>query len=147
MSSTRSIYLIGRPEDSFAGASQNTSTTLSALTSLCEAFAEMIPAGTTTVAFQEHVPGAQFAHILKLESEKADDARMLPIYQKFFCHALISKLPEEALPEVGERLVEIFEDHVLRQAASQFAVSASQPRVFTAQQGKHYARPEINLED
>jgi hypothetical protein len=106
----------------------------------------MISEGTTTVAFRQQVPGAQFAHILNLEFEKVNNAQTLPIWRRFFCHALISTLPEEALSEVQERIVEIFEDCSQRKASSHDIVSTF-PRVFMAQQGRHDPRPEVELED
>jgi hypothetical protein len=147
MGSTHSKYLIVKPEDSFAGASQNTSTTLSSLATLCEAFAELTPTGTTAVGFQDRVPGALFAHVLKLDSAETNTAQMQSIWHKFFCHALISSLPQQALPEAEERLVEIFEDYVAPQAPPQDLANTYDPRVIMAQQGQHYPRPEIDLED
>ncbi len=147
MDSTYSRHSIVKPEDSFAGASRNTFTTLSSLAVLFEAFRELTPTGTTAVAFGDRVPGAEFAHVLKLDSEEANAAQMQFIWQKFFCHALISTLPEQALPEAEERLVEIVEDYVTRQASPQGLASIAHPRVFMAEQGRSYPRPEIELED
>jgi hypothetical protein len=113
---------------------------------LYEAFAGITPTGTTAFAFQNHVPGAQFVHALKVDSEEANAAQMQFIWQKFFCHALISKLPDAAMSEVEERLVEIFEDYSRRQAVPGLSDNSA-PRVFMAQQGRRYPRPEIELED
>jgi len=146
MDSIYSKHLVVKPEDSFAGASQISSTTLSGLAVMFEAFAGMVPAGTTTVSFQDRIPGAQFAHVLKLESEETNAAQTRFIWQKFFCHALISRLPEAALPEAEERLLEIFEDYVPQPTAPNLAITF-QPRVFMAQQGRSYPRPEIDLEE
>jgi hypothetical protein len=146
MDSTYSKHLIVKPEDSFAGASQITYTTLSGLALWYEAVAGMVPTGTTTVSFQDRVPGAQFAHVLKLEPEKTDAAQTRVIWQKFFCHALISRLPEVALPEAEERLVEIFEDYVPKRAAPNVAGTLS-PQVLIAEQGRRHPRPEIELEE
>jgi len=146
MSSTYSMDTIARLTDFFGGASQHTSTTLSGLTPLLEAFRELIPADTTTVSFGERVPGAQFVHVLQLESEKANDAQMHAIWQKFFCHVLIAKLPENALPEAEERLVEIYDDY-LRKDIQLPLTSALPPRLLVARQGPHHPRPEIELED
>jgi len=106
----------------------------------------MVPSGTATVAFKENVPGAEFAHILKLETQEQPGARALPVWRRFFCHALISKLPEESLPEVEQRLIEIFEDCVPQQSCGHLT-TAFQPRVFLAQQGHRHPRPAIDLED
>lgn len=65
---------------------------------------------------------------------------------KQMIHALISNFPEAALPEVEERLVEIFEDYVPQRAVPSLA-GTFQPRVFMAEQGRRYPRPEIDIED
>jgi hypothetical protein len=114
---------------------------------LYEAFSGLIPTGTTAVAFQDRIPGAQIAHVLRLDSEDASAAQMQSIWQKFFCHALISVLPEQALPEAEERLAEICQDYAARTAQSQDLTSPAHLGVFMAQQGQHYPRPEIDLED
>lgn len=114
---------------------------------LYEAFAGLIPTGTTAVAFQNQVPGGRFAHVLKLDSEEPSAAQMQSMWHRLFCHTLVSTLPEEALPEAEERLVEIFEDYVARVTPSQGLASTSRPRAFMAQEGRHYPRPEIELED
>lgn len=107
----------------------------------------MVPEGTTTVAFNERVPGAHFSHVVKLESGRVNDAQMLPIWQRFLCHALVSKLPENALTEVEQRLVEIWEDHTMALAPTHNISSTLGAQMFVAQQGRHYPRPEIELED
>jgi hypothetical protein len=107
----------------------------------------MVPAGTTTVGFHECVPGAQFAHIVKLEPSGVNDEQMLPIWQRFLCHALVSKLPEKAMTEVEERLVEIWEDYATSLTATKDVTGTFAPRLFMAQQGRRYPRPEIEVED
>jgi hypothetical protein len=147
MDSKCSKYLTAKPDDFFGGASQITSTTLSDLGMAYEALAAMIPTGTTAFAFHDRIPGAHFGHVMKLETdEKTDAAQMKVIWQKFCCHALISRLPEAALHEVQDRLLEIFEDYVSRKTTPTLP-EAFGPRVFMAHQGRHYSRPEIELED
>jgi hypothetical protein len=112
----------------------------------CEAWAQLIQTGTTTVAFEWRVPGAQLAQIMKLNPNETSDAHFLPLLRRFFCHSVICKLPDEALSETEERLAEILEDSFPRQSSPHLS-KKTWPGVLTAQQGLRHSRPEIELED
>jgi hypothetical protein len=83
---------------------------------------------------------------MKLEPGETSDVHVFPILQRFFCHALISCLPDEALSETEERLAEIHEDFLPRQATHHLSKPQSST-VFTAQLGQYNPRPEIEFED
>jgi hypothetical protein len=83
---------------------------------------------------------------MKLEPQCTQEAYLLPLWQRFFCHALISSLPDDVLPEVKDRLAEILEDHFPRHGMP-LVTNALEPRVFMAQQGSRHPRPEIEIEE
>ena len=96
---------------------------------------------------------------MKLEPQCTQEAYLLPLWQRFFCHALISSLPDDVLPEVKDRLAEIIEDHFPRHGMplvtndtkghyqTDSGSGALEPRVFMAQQGSRHPRPEIEIEE
>jgi len=145
MSSQPSKYLTVRPEDYFIGVSQSASTTLSVLKSLLETRGTLFPVGTTAVAFRQRVAGAQLVHFLNVEPSEEGTAPSDMVWRRFFCHALMSSLPDEAFGEVEDRLTEIYDDFLPQSPQSGGPVSAT--RLFLAQQGQHHPRPGIEIEE
>lgn len=98
------------------------------------------------MAFRQRFAGAQLAHFLRVEPREEGTAPSDIVWRRFFCSALISTLPDEAIVEVEDRLTEIYDDF-LPQGRPQSGGQVSAPRLFLAQQGQHHPRPGIDIEE
>lgn len=93
------------------------------------------------------MPGARFTHAVSLRplAERTDDEPEIPeaIVGRIVCHGLIDLLPDGALPELCDRIKDIFEFYTPHQR--QIGTSLLTGTRIRARLGKAYERPEFHI--
>lgn len=113
-----------------------------------DAWESLTRSGTATIAWHESRAGGLFAHLVKLEQGTTDAIQwqyLSHLRGRVACHILISKMPDQALPELCETLEDLYRFYVGPPAASLLLHSPTRKSV--AKQGRTYRRPDIQLDE
>jgi hypothetical protein len=88
------------------------------------------------------------SHVLTFRAQGTQGATVQPSAEfvaRAYCHAIISTLPDEALPELTEDLTDLAGRYLRPSKASVRLLTA--PTTLKARMGKSVARPEIQLDE
>jgi hypothetical protein len=87
------------------------------------------------------------SHILTFRAQETQGATSVPTAEfltKVYCHAIVSTLPDEALPELAEDLADLHTKYFKPAKPSGHLLTNSIK--FKARMGKSMKRPEIQLD-
>ena len=105
-------------------------------------------AETTAITYVQRVPGGRFIHSLQLEPQGMQGTAgfdVSEIVERLVCQVLVSALPDRALQEACENLLDL---HKYYSSVSQQGVLPQAAAVpFGARIGTIHVRPGIELEE
>jgi hypothetical protein len=104
--------------------------------------------GSTAIFYEHRAAGALFTHSLRLDSQETrgslgfDQAKLL---ERFVCQILVSALPDQALPETKENLIELYGHYAVPRGNVEL-IEVAPGQSFEAVVGTSHPRPDIELE-